>query len=180
MANLPSVSTLLLDLQGSTLRVTINRPETRNAMTDEVVADLRPAIREARLHVGAHGQCLGGLLATLLLAGPAAAQLQDVDLRNDVDFSTWTLLGHARTQATPALAFPGGPVVGLMQALVLTDATPDSAGAGFAPKSTFGGSAIAFSLSTVNCGFTLKPNSMAVRLLGKLRASTLYSCTALM
>ena len=74
------------------------------------------------------------LLAALLAPLAAGAQSQDVDLRNGVDFSTWTLLGNARTQATPALAFPGGPVVGIMQELILTDATPDSAGAGFAPQ----------------------------------------------
>lgn len=49
-----------------------------------------------------------------------------------------------------------------------------------APKSIFGGLVISFSFSTVNCGFTLKPNIIAVRLLGKRRTVTLYSSTALM
>src|SRR5258706_16302936 len=47
-------------------------------------------------------------------------------------------------------------------------------------KSTFGGFATAFSSSTVNCGFSLNPNIIAVRLLGKERTVTLYCCTALM
>ena len=48
------------------------------------------------------------------------------------------------------------------------------------PKSTLGGSATAFSSSTVNEGLVLKPNTIAVRLLGNERTVTLYSCTALM
>ena len=48
------------------------------------------------------------------------------------------------------------------------------------PKSTFGALAISFSLSTVNCGFSLKPKSMAVRLVGNCTTTVLYSCTALM
>jgi hypothetical protein len=42
-----------------------------------------------------------------------------------------------------------------------------------APKLTFGGVAIAFSLSTVNCSFSLYPKSIAVRFDGNWRASTL-------
>jgi isohexenylglutaconyl-CoA hydratase len=69
MAELPTTPTLLLDRAGSTLRVTINRPETRNAMTDEVVADLHavcglcehaPDVRTLVLR-GADGTfCAGG------------------------------------------------------------------------------------------------------------------------
>jgi hypothetical protein len=43
-----------------------------------------------------------------------------------------------------------------------------------------GGRAIAFSSSTVNDGFSLYPNIIAVRLVGNLRARMLKSCTALM
>jgi hypothetical protein len=69
----------------------------------------------------------------LALALPRPAQALDVDLGQNVDFSTWTLLGAARTYTTPALAYPGGPVVGIAHELVLTDAVSDSVGAGFAP-----------------------------------------------
>lgn len=40
MSSLPECQTLLLLREGSTLRVTINRPETRNALTAEVVEEL--------------------------------------------------------------------------------------------------------------------------------------------
>jgi isohexenylglutaconyl-CoA hydratase len=40
VASLPDCKTLLLAREGSTLRVTINRPETRNALTAEVVGEL--------------------------------------------------------------------------------------------------------------------------------------------
>src|SRR4030088_2639171 len=48
------------------------------------------------------------------------------------------------------------------------------AGAGL-PKSTVGGTEIAFSLSTVKFGFTSILNSMAVRLVGNERTVTLKS-----
>src|SRR5207302_511405 len=48
------------------------------------------------------------------------------------------------------------------------------------PKSTRGGFAISCSFSTVKFDLGLKPNIMAVRLLGNERTVTLYSCTALM
>jgi isohexenylglutaconyl-CoA hydratase len=40
MRDLPSVSTLLLAREGATLFVTINRPDVKNALTDEVIRDL--------------------------------------------------------------------------------------------------------------------------------------------
>src|SRR5258708_3186414 len=45
--------------------------------------------------------------------------------------------------------------------------------AGFAPKSTLGATEIAFSFSTVNCGFSFELNIIAVRLEGNCLASTL-------
>ena len=61
----------------------------------------------------------------------------------------------------------------------LSPATPYCfAGAG--AKSTLGGLEISFSFSTVKLGFVLYPNTIAVRLEGKERTVTLYSCTALM
>ncbi|MBI1321364.1 MAG: enoyl-CoA hydratase/isomerase family protein [Candidatus Hydrogenedens sp.] len=44
MANLPECSALLLDQQGSRLYVTINRPEARNALSNEVVDELSAVI----------------------------------------------------------------------------------------------------------------------------------------
>ena len=77
------------------------------------------------------------LLRTVLVAAmlvPAASFAQGVDLRKNVDFSTWNLFGTARVQSSPGLDGPGGAVVGIVSALVLTDqATNGSAGAGFAP-----------------------------------------------
>ena len=51
---------------------------------------------------------------------------------------------------------------------------------GAGAKSTFGGVETSFSFSTVKLGFVLYPNTIAVRLEGKERTVTLYSCTALM
>jgi len=52
-----------------------------------------------------------------------------------------------------------------------------SLGAG-APKSTLGGSEIAFSFSTVKLGLVLCPNNIAVRLVGNDLTIMLYSLTA--
>ena len=52
--------------------------------------------------------------------------------------------------------------------------------AGAGAKSTLGGLETSFSFSTVKLGFVLYPNAIAVRLDGKDRTVTLYSCTALM
>lgn len=61
----------------------------------------------------------------------------------------------------------------------LSPATPYCfAGAG--AKSTLGGLETSFSFSTVKLGLVLYPNAIAVRLEGKDRTVTLYSCTALM
>ena len=54
------------------------------------------------------------------------------------------------------------------------------AGAAGLPKSTFGALLISFSFSTVNCGFSLKPKTIAVRFVGNRTTTVLYSCTALM
>ena len=51
---------------------------------------------------------------------------------------------------------------------------------GAGAKSTLGGLETSFSFSTVKLGFVLYPNAIAVRLEGKERTVTLYSCTALM
>ena len=51
---------------------------------------------------------------------------------------------------------------------------------GAGAKSTLGGLETSFSFSTVKLGLVLYPNAIAVRLEGKDRTVTLYSCTALM
>jgi hypothetical protein len=60
------------------------------------------------------------------------------------------------------------------------EAARSRVGEGGAPKSTLGAFWISFSLSTVNCGFSFMPKTIAVRFVGNERTVTLYSCTALM
>lgn len=51
MANLPATSALLLELESGVLRIWFNRPETRNALTAQVVSELSAvldAVREDR------------------------------------------------------------------------------------------------------------------------------------
>jgi isohexenylglutaconyl-CoA hydratase len=66
--SLPEVKTLLLDLEKGVLRVTLNRPESRNAMTPEMLADIESVFtsiqdsREIRVVVlrGAAGHFCAG------------------------------------------------------------------------------------------------------------------------
>lgn len=46
MENLPQCETLLLEKQGPTLHLTLNRPESRNAMSLEMVAELSAVFKE--------------------------------------------------------------------------------------------------------------------------------------
>ena len=44
MAELPNCETLLLNLEGGVLHVTLNRPDSRNAMSLAMVGELRAAL----------------------------------------------------------------------------------------------------------------------------------------
>ena len=66
------------------------------------------------------------------------------------------------------------------QAIIECSAYFAGAGTGVELNSTFGAVEMAFSFSTVNCAFSLKPKIIAVMLPGNCTTSVLYSCTALM
>lgn len=86
--NLPETKTLLLRLDGGVLHLTLNRPESRNAMNRAMVEEINAvfdAVREARevraiVMRGAGGYfCAGGDLKEMLAGGLKAPQAGEAD-----------------------------------------------------------------------------------------------------
>ena len=122
--SLPHCPTLLLDLRSGVLTITINRPDTRNALSDDVVRDLhavaidlggRGDIRVALLRGSAGTFCAGGdvrgfrgLDATTAAGGDGS----DPFVASNRDFGDCLLRWNALPQVTVALvegaAFGGG------------------------------------------------------------------------
>lgn len=90
--NLPDVKTLLLKLENGVLHVTLNRPETRNAMSPEMVAELesvfaavQPGVVRALVLRGAGGHfCAGGDLKSMMggLKPPAPGEADGIAVFN--------------------------------------------------------------------------------------------------
>lgn len=90
--NLPETKTLILRQDGGVLHVTLNRPETRNAMSPEMVAELeavlaavRPGEVRALVLRGAGGHfCAGGDLKSMMggLKAPAPGEPDGIAVFN--------------------------------------------------------------------------------------------------
>ena len=61
MNNLPVCQTLLLELHNGVLHVTLNRPECRNAMSLQMVAELRAVLATVRDKPGVRALVIGGV-----------------------------------------------------------------------------------------------------------------------
>jgi len=124
MRDLPPVSTLLLAREGGTLFVTINRPDVKNALTDEVVGDLtrvcewlenEPTMRAVVLR-GSDGMfCSGGDIRgfrkNFETAAPAPGE-KDSIARGNRTFGDFLIRFNALPQTTIGIiegaAFGGG------------------------------------------------------------------------
>lgn len=95
MSALPDCKTLLLAREGSVLRVTINRPETRNALTGEVVEELAAvadaagadaSLRTVVLRGADHTFCAGGDIKgfreSFEAPSPVAGERDPIAVRN--------------------------------------------------------------------------------------------------
>jgi isohexenylglutaconyl-CoA hydratase len=60
MSELPSCETLLLNLEGGVLHITLNRPDSRNAMSLAMVGELRAVLEAVRHDVGVRAIVLRG------------------------------------------------------------------------------------------------------------------------
>jgi isohexenylglutaconyl-CoA hydratase len=124
MRDLPTVSTLLLAREGATLFITINRPDVKNALTDEVIRDLasvcewlenEPTMRAVVLR-GSDGMfCSGGDIRgfkkNFEAAAPAPGE-KDSIARGNRTFGDFLIRFNALPQTTIGViegaAFGGG------------------------------------------------------------------------
>ena len=60
MSSLPVCQTLLLELHNGVLHITLNRPECRNAMSLQMVAELRSVLAAVRDDRGVRALVIGG------------------------------------------------------------------------------------------------------------------------
>ncbi|RJG13516.1 enoyl-CoA hydratase/isomerase family protein [Pseudomonas cavernicola] len=120
MSQLPSCETLLLESQGGVLHVTLNRPESRNAMSLGMVEELRAvfkAVRDDRdvralVLCGAGGHfCAGGDIKDMAGAR-ARAQAEGADAYRDLNRAFGALLEEAQSAPQVVIAVLEGAVLG--------------------------------------------------------------------
>lgn len=116
MSSLPDCQTLLLELHGGVLHITLNRPDSRNAMSLQMVAELRAvltAIRDDRtvralVLSGAGGHfCAGGDIKDM-----ANARAQGTDAYHELNRAFGALLEQAQHTAQVLICVLQGAVLG--------------------------------------------------------------------
>ena len=116
MSSLPDCQTLLLELHGGVLHITLNRPDSRNAMSLQMVAELRAvltAIRDDRtvralVLSGAGGHfCAGGDIKDM-----ANARAQGADAYHELNRAFGALLEQAQHTAQVLICVLQGAVLG--------------------------------------------------------------------
>lgn len=113
---LPNCETLLLEQAGGVLHITLNRPDSRNAMSLAMVEELRAVLAAVRgdTHVralvlrGAGGHfCAGGDIKDM-----ASARAAGSDAYRDLNRAFGSLLEVAQAQPQPLVAVLEGAVLG--------------------------------------------------------------------
>jgi len=116
MSNLPDCQTLLLELHGGVLHITLNRPDSRNAMSLQMVAELRAvlaAIRDDRtvralVLSGAGGHfCAGGDIKDM-----ANARAQGTEAYRELNRAFGALLEEAQHTPPVLITVLQGAVLG--------------------------------------------------------------------
>jgi len=116
MSRLPDCQTLLLELHGGVLHITLNRPDSRNAMSLQMVAELRAllaAIRDDRtvralVLSGAGGHfCAGGDIKDM-----ANARAQGADAYRELNRAFGALLEEAQHTPQVLITVLQGAVLG--------------------------------------------------------------------
>lgn len=116
MSSLSDCQTLLLELHGGVLHITLNRPDSRNAMSLQMVAELRAvltAIRDDRtvralVLSGAGGHfCAGGDIKDM-----ANARAQGADAYHELNRAFGALLEQAQHTAQVLICVLQGAVLG--------------------------------------------------------------------
>lgn len=116
MSSLPECQTLLLELHGGVLHITLNRPDSRNAMSLQMVSELRAvlaSVREDRsvralVLSGAGGHfCAGGDLKDM-----ANARAQGADAYRELNRAFGALLEEAQHAPQVLITVLQGAVLG--------------------------------------------------------------------
>ena len=116
MSSLPECQTLLLELHGGVLHITLNRPDSRNAMSLQMVSELRAvlaSVREDRsvralVLSGAGGHfCAGGDIKDM-----ASARAQGADAYRDLNRAFGALLEEAQHAPQVLITVLQGAVLG--------------------------------------------------------------------
>lgn len=116
MNDLPSCETLLLELDGGVLHVTLDRPDSRNAMSLAMVGELRATLAAVRhdesvraiVLRGAGGHfCAGGDIKDM-----AGARTQGVEAYRELNRAFGTLLEEAQNAPQVLVAVLQGAVLG--------------------------------------------------------------------
>ncbi|MDH1256920.1 enoyl-CoA hydratase-related protein [Pseudomonas atacamensis] len=116
MSRLPDCQTLLLELHGGVLHITLNRPDSRNAMSLQMVAELRAVLtavhddRTVRALVlsGAGGHfCAGGDIKDM-----ASARVQGADAYRELNRAFGALLEQAQHTPQVLITVLQGAVLG--------------------------------------------------------------------
>jgi isohexenylglutaconyl-CoA hydratase len=116
MSSLPECQTLLLELHGGVLHITLNRPDSRNAMSLQMVSELRAvlaSVREDRsvralVLSGAGGHfCAGGDIKDM-----ASARAQGADAYRELNRAFGALLEEAQHAPQVLITVLQGAVLG--------------------------------------------------------------------
>jgi isohexenylglutaconyl-CoA hydratase len=116
MSSLPECQTLLLELHGGVLHITLNRPDSRNAMSLQMVSELRAVLSSVRddrsvralVLSGAGGHfCAGGDLKDM-----ASARAQGADAYRELNRAFGALLEAAQHAPQVLITVLQGAVLG--------------------------------------------------------------------
>lgn len=116
MSDLPHCQTLLLNLEGGMLHVTLNRPDSRNAMSLAMVGELRAVLEHARLDSSVRAIVLRGSGGHFCAGGDikdmASARAQGVEAYRALNRAFGALLQEAQSAPQVLVAVLEGAVLG--------------------------------------------------------------------
>jgi isohexenylglutaconyl-CoA hydratase len=116
MSNLPHCETLLLNLEGGVLHVTLNRPDSRNAMSLAMVNELRAVLESVRHNAEVRALVLRGAAGHFCAGGDikdmAGARAKGADAYRELNRAFGAMLEEFQNAPQVVLAVLEGAVLG--------------------------------------------------------------------